>query len=155
MREAILIVAGVTLFATVGNIQSGRVDKRADDPVFGTWKLNVAKSNFDRIPVTESQTIKYEPWGDGFKATVEIVDERGPLHTETLGKFDGKDYPVIGSRTGTGTRAWKRIDDRTYEVINKVDGKVTGTSKSVVSLDGKTLTITSIENKTVRVYEKQ
>ena len=71
-----------------------------------------------------------------------------------FGKFDGKDYPVNWSRTGTSTRAWKRIDDRSYQVINKVDGQVTGTSGSVVSLDGKTLTITSIGNKTVRVVRE-
>jgi hypothetical protein len=41
------------------------------------------------------------------------------------------------------TRVYKRIDNRTYEYVQSVGGKVTTTSRTVVAADGKTRTITT------------
>jgi hypothetical protein len=43
-------------------------------------------------------------------------------------------------RVANTTRAYRRIDDRTYEFVAKVDGKVTTTTRSVAARDGKTRT---------------
>jgi hypothetical protein len=60
------------------------------------------------------------------------------------------------------TNALRRIDDRSFEVVVKVDGKQTVRNRIVVSLDGKTLTQTttgtnaqdqSVNN--VVIWEKQ
>jgi hypothetical protein len=56
--------------------------------------------------------------------------------------LDGKDNPVKGSPVPNATTALKRIDGRTLEAVNKVDGKVVTTTRVVVSADGKTLTAT-------------
>ena len=45
------------------------------------------------------------------------------------------------------TNAYRRIDDRTYEIVQKVDGAVVLTSRMAISSDGKTLT-TSTANAT-------
>lgn len=44
---------------------------------------------------------------------------------------------------GKTTRAYTRIDSRTYQYVQKEDGKVTLTSRVVVAADGKTRTITT------------
>ena len=45
----------------------------------------------------KNQTVVYEVAGDNVKVTVDGTDNDGkPLHNEWTGKFDGKDYPVIG-----------------------------------------------------------
>jgi hypothetical protein len=56
--------------------------------------------------------------------------------------FDGKDNPVKGAPAPNTTAAYKRIDDRTFEVSSKVDGKPTITTRVAISADGKTLTAT-------------
>jgi hypothetical protein len=112
----------------------------ASNPQMGTWKLNEAKSKFP--PGTPKNTmVVYEAAGDSVKVTVDGVDGSGkPTHNDWTGKFDGKDYPVTGDPS-VDTRAYKKVDDRTMELTNKKDGKVTTTGKIVVSADGKTRTL--------------
>jgi sugar/nucleoside kinase (ribokinase family) len=38
---------------------------------------------------------------------------------------------------------YKRIDNRTYEYVQRVGGKLTTTARTVVAADGKTRTITT------------
>jgi len=58
-------------------------------------------------------------------------------------KFDGKDYPLNGSRVTPGTTSSAtRIDQRTIQQTSKSNGKVTSTDEWVVSADGRTLTDT-------------
>jgi hypothetical protein len=40
------------------------------------------------------------------------------------------------------TRSYKKVDDRTTDLTNKKDGKVTLTGRIVISADGKTRTVT-------------
>ena len=68
----------------------------AADPNVGTWKLNEAKSKFAPGAV-ENLTVVYTAVGDNYKCVVDGVDGAGkPSHNEWTGKFDGKDYPVVG-----------------------------------------------------------
>jgi len=104
----------------------------------------------------------YEAAGDNIKATVDGVDGDGkPTHSEWVGKFDGKDYPVTGDST-SDMRSYKKINDHTMELTAKKDGKVTMSGKIVVSPDGKSRTVTvnatdAKGNKImmVGVYDKQ
>jgi hypothetical protein len=45
----------------------------------------------------------------------------------------------------SSTDSYKRINGRTYEVVGKVDGKVTVTTRVAISADGKTLTATQTD----------
>ena len=110
-------------------------------PQMGTWVLNEAKS---KIPAGAPKNTKavYEAMGDKTKVTVDGVDGDGkPVHNEWTGMFDGKDYPLTGDMSAD-SRAYKKINDRTVELTNKKDGKVTTTGKIVVSADGKSRTVT-------------
>ena len=107
----------------------------------GTWKLNEAKS---KVPAgaPKNSTVVYEAAGDSTKVTVDGVDGAGkPTHNEWTGKFDGKDYPLMGDPSAD-MRSYKVVDDHTMELTNKKSGKVTATGKIVISADGKSRTVT-------------
>ena len=113
----------------------------AADANMGTWKLNEGKS---KIPAgaTKNTTVVYTAAGDSIKVTVDGTDAAGkPAHNEWTGKFDGKDYPLVGD-PNADTRSYKKIDDHTTELTNKKGGKVTATGKIVIAADGKSRTVT-------------
>lgn len=113
----------------------------ADNPNMGTWKLNEAKS---KIPAGASKntTVVYEAAGDSTKVTVDGVDGQGkPTHNEWTGKFDGKDYPLVGDPTAD-TRAYKKISAHKMDLTNKKGGKTTATGAIVIAADGKSRTVT-------------
>jgi hypothetical protein len=133
----------------------------ASNPNMGTWKLNEAKSNLSPM-APKNNTVVYEAAGDMLKVTVDGTDNAGkPTHNEWTGKFDGKDYPLVGD-PNADTRSYKKIDNHTTELTNKKDGKVTAVGRIVVSADGKsrtvTVTATGADGKktnSTAVYDKQ
>ena len=102
----------------------------ADDPEMGTWKLNEAKSKI--APGSPKfNTVVYEAAGDNTKVTVDGTDGDGKaLHNEWSGKFDGKDYPVIGDPSAD-TRSYKKVNDHTLEFTNKKGEKVVTSGRAV------------------------
>jgi hypothetical protein len=139
MRIVVVLVSLAALLAASPNART-----QSTDPWMGTWKVNLAKSAYKPGPKpTVAGTIKMEPMAGGFKTTIDATNPQGqPTHTETVGKFDGKDNPVTGAPTPNTTAAYKRINGRTFEVMGKVDGTPTVTTRVVVSADAKTLTAT-------------
>jgi hypothetical protein len=98
----------------------------ADAPYAGKWKMNAAQSNFGETTVTYEQM----PGGE-MKFTMD-----GQSYTF---KTDGKD-----TMTPWGlTQAWKVIDTKTWEMIEKANGKVTATSTLKLSDDGQSLAMDS------------
>ena len=113
----------------------------ANDPMIGTWKLNVSKSNFTPGPAPKSAINKFEPWEDGIKATIDLVNGQGNrVHLEVAARFDGKDYPIKGSSMADAI-SLKRVNERQIDAVEKNDGKIVMTGKSVISADGKTSTV--------------
>jgi hypothetical protein len=133
----VVILAAVLAVGSIARTQSS-------DPWIGTWKVNLEKSTYSPGPKpTVAATVKIEPSAGGIKTTIDGTNPEGkPTHTETVGGFDGKDNPVKGAQAPNSTSALKRIDDRTFEVMGKIDGKPTVTTRAVVSADGKTMTAT-------------
>ena len=133
----------------------------AADPNMGTWKLNDAKSKFSP-GATKNNTVVYAPAGDMVKVTADGVDKDGKAeHNEWTGKFDGKDYPVVGG-AGYDSRAYTKVDDHTMSMTIKNAGKVVATGKIVVSADGKSRTVTTVGSdpkmtamNNTGVYDKQ
>jgi hypothetical protein len=162
MRRSTVVCLGLALLSTSVVVMAQSADKFVGN-LIGTWKLNGAKSTYSPGPPPKSNISKWEPWEDGLKQTTDGVDGQGRVtHTETVMKFDGKDYPRKGAPEANTTRAFKRIDDRTHEFVEKVDGKVMATTKSVTSADGKMRTVTTTGKdsqgrsvKNVQVWEKQ
>jgi hypothetical protein len=114
----------------------------AADGHMGTWKLNEAKSKLGPGAAKNHTVVYAAAAGDSVKVTVDGTDASGkPLHNEWTGKFDGKDYAVTGDAL-SDMRSYKRVDDRTLELTGKKGGKVTQTGTIVLSVDGKTRTVT-------------
>ena len=114
----------------------------ADNPNIGTWKLNDAKS---KIPagVSKNTTVTYTADGDNLKAVLDGVDGKGnPTHSEWIGKFDGKDYPVTGD-PNVDSRSITKVDEHHYKVASKKDGKVVQSGNIVLAPDGKSRTLTT------------
>jgi hypothetical protein len=134
----------------------------AGDNWVGTWRLNLAKSKYSPGPAPKSLTLKFEPSAEGIKLSSEGVDAEGKAtQGGYTAKFDGKEVPFAGN-ANADTAMPKRIDDNSYQNTWKKAGKVTITTKGVVSADGKTLTIsqtgTDAKGQTVNstaVYDKQ
>jgi hypothetical protein len=120
---------------------AGAMMSFAANPNLGTWKLNEAKSKL--APGTpKNLTVIYAAVGDMIKGTIDGLDGEGkPAHNDWTGKFDGKDYPVTGDPS-SDSRAFKPIDDHTWELTVKKGGKVTMTGRVVMAADGKSRTVT-------------
>ena len=133
----------------------------ADNAQMGAWKLNLAKSNLGPGSPKNSVVV-YQVEGDNVKVTVDGTDDDGkPIHSEWAGKFDGKDYPVIGDPS-FDARSYTVIDDRTLGFNFKKGGKLKASGRIEVSTDGKrrTVTMRAIDAKgkkvkSAAVYDKQ
>ena len=112
------------------------------NPRIGVWKLDVAHSSFLQGQAPASETRTYLATDDGgIQMTGDAVLPSGTKQpTGYRAKYDGKDHPYSGaagdsiSITGDG---W--VSDSTIKMV----GKVTQTTHSVVSRDGKTMTLTT------------
>jgi hypothetical protein len=114
----------------------------AASPMMGTWKFNDAKSKI-APGAGHGATVVYTSAMMGkMKCTVDGVDAKGkPTHNEWTGKFDGKDYPVTGDPMADA-RSYTMVNDRTYDINEKKNGKVIGKVRIVISADGKSRTVT-------------
>jgi hypothetical protein len=129
--------------------------------MMGTWKLNKAKSKITTGAGNNTTVVYTSAMLGKMKCTVDGVDAKGkPTHNEWTGKFDGKDYPVTGDPTSDG-RSYTMVNERTYDIKEKKNGKVVGNVRIVVSADGKSRTVTihgtTPEGKkftSVEVYDK-
>jgi hypothetical protein len=128
------------------------------NPRIGTWKLNVAKSTYQQGQAPSSETRTYLATDNGaLQLTADALLPSGTKQPSGYrAKFDGKEYPYSGTAgdtiaiTGDG---W--ASDSTI----KMRGKVTQTTHTVLSKDGKTMTQTSKTASgrpiSTRVYNKQ
>jgi hypothetical protein len=114
----------------------------ADDPMMGTWNLNVPKSQLG-TPVPRSIVRKHIPIPGGVRVVQERVDAQGKASTgEFTVKFDGKDYP-IGGDPFVDRLSLKRVDRYRVDGIGRKNDKIATTFRWQVSEDGKTLTYTT------------
>ena len=150
------------LVLTLFGASFGASSTWAADASVGTWKLNVAKSTFRPGPPPAAETRIYQSQPEGVKTTVTTTwADRKTTTVEYPANYDGKDYPVSGSRDIDAV-ALTRMDDFTSAATLKHAGKEIGVARRVVSPDGKTMTITykginSIGDKVdnVAVYDRQ
>lgn len=114
----------------------------------GTWESTSATVN----SVFVLQVRPYE--GDGLS----FID---PSEDETTNvRFDGKDYPNLGPNVAPGSvSSARRVNERTLEMTNKINGKITDTQQIQLSSDLKTLIMTvhtvSRSEPNILVFERQ
>ncbi len=128
------------------------------NPRIGTWKLDVAKSTYQQGKPPSSETRTYLATDDGgLQLTADAMLPSGTKQpTGYRAKYDGKDHPYSGA---AGDTIAITGDGWTSDAIIKMGGKVTQTTHSVVSKDGKTMTLTTRTAAghpvSTRVYHKQ
>jgi hypothetical protein len=141
---------------------SGSSAEQADEPIIGTWKLNLAKSKYIPGPPPRSETRVYRQTADGILVTIDRVDATGQKRQkiEFPERYDGKDYPTVGSEISDAI-ALKRINDYMSESVLKHGGKVVATARRIITDGGKTLMLiyqeTSLEHPVdnIIVYDRQ
>jgi TonB family protein len=108
----------------------------------GAWELDPAQSEYRVGPSAARETITILPSSGAYKIAINRTDLGGrTAQTEAIAKFDGTDMQASGVRVPT-TRAFTTVDDRTFEIADKVNGLVTLRRRAAVSADGRTLTLT-------------
>ncbi|MEI6667539.1 MAG: hypothetical protein WCP29_05220 [Acidobacteriota bacterium] len=158
-RQASLFAA-VALGLVV--VLAGAALAQTNNPRIGSWKLNLAKSTYTGGEAPKNSTFTIVAAGAGVKVTVDGVNADGSVsHWIYTTNYDGKDSPVTGSPNRDVVAA-TRVGSNTVNSVYKKDGKVTVTQTSVLSGDGKAITITGKSTDAkgksvdfVEVYERQ
>jgi hypothetical protein len=140
-RRALLCLAAFVVLA-IGN--SSWVLAQTD-PFVGTWKMNPAKSRFTPGPARKSEVRIVESSPKGMKISVDRTNGDGTnqqfSYTTNL---NGTDYPITGiAPFGADSASEELTSSNTLSFRLSKGGKVVGTGTSVVSPDGKTLTLSS------------
>jgi hypothetical protein len=156
MKSVALAAGGLLVFVVQAAVAPNQV-------FVGSWKVDVAKGKYPPGAAPERETLRFEPVGDGFKVSLDGVNQQGPYHSEATGKFDGVDVPVVATpaRQAKFTYAFSRIDDHTWDIVIKVNGQRQILVHNVVSDDGKTMrgvsTAATSQGQIIQVaiYEKQ
>ena len=134
-----------------------------DNPIMGTWTLNLARSKYVSEPPPRSRTLKFEPVGsNGLRLTNDAVLANGEkTHVEEDFIQDGREHAPHGSATAD-THINVQFDAYTSQTINYKDGEPVQVLKRIVSPDGRTLTILVTRTDAngnpvddIRVFEKQ
>ena len=136
----------------------------SSDPFIGSWTMNLAKSKYSKpsnAPRSETRSWEMTPEGM-IHLHVEQVAADGTTITEnSTYKRDGKTYPLTGLPNNDAI-AVTQVSSHELRSTQLLKGKVVGHMTSVVSQDGKVLTMTITittpaegEQHNVRVYDKQ
>ena len=115
----------------------------AENPVVGTWQLNLAKSKFSPGPAPKTDTRSYTESADGITMAWKSVAADGKeMNVKSTFKVDGKGHRLNGS-PNFDTLMLKQVDSHTVHSTQKKGGKVVGETTRTVSKDGKELTLAS------------
>jgi len=135
MRKAIVAVLSVTAFATSMLAQS--------KPNFsGTWKLNVAKSDFGPVPAPDSRTDMIDHSDPALKVSTSVVGgPQGNMDATSSYTTDGKEATNhMGPREIKATVVWEGPKLVVNAKTTYQEAELTIKSVWTLSEDGKTLT---------------
>jgi hypothetical protein len=116
----------------------------AGDPFLGRWFLDVMQSKYPVGQCPKSMTIVMEAAGKGIHYKSDTTYWNGSItHSEYSGNYDGKTVIVGGTRGLMLPVSLRRIDSRTALASYSKGLTVVATSRRVVSVDGRFMTITT------------
>jgi len=121
---------------------TGAMPRTAGKPDFsGTWKLNVAKSDYGMLPAPDSRTDVIEQSGETVKDKVSAATQQGKQDytltfktdgTETVNKAADRELKVTGAWSGPAMVVTTKLDLQGNEIVLKANW--------TLSEDGKTMT---------------
>src|SRR5262245_25100443 len=108
-----------------------------NNPMIGTWKLNLAKSKYNPGPAPKSLSVVVSAAAQGTVANTEGVNAQGmPTKTTIVIICDGQPHPVTGA-PNVDALSCRQPDPYTQTFTNMKAGKSTTGGTLVVSRDGK------------------
>jgi len=126
---------------------AGSVVRAADEPLAGTWKVNLDESKYDPGPApttAATATIVIEDGVETYKS--EGTDANGhAVSSSFTARIDGPDAPVVGISYADTVKI-KKVNAHHYVFSLKKNRKVVMTVHVVVAEDGKSRTV-SFEGK--------
>jgi len=138
-----IALASAVVFSTAGG-------DSASDPVFGSWPLNEAKSQFSSIAPAVSVVRTFQAASGGWTRILEtrLTPEGGPILVEYIAAYDGGKYPIFISHGATGRRtksddtvSFRRVNRTTVEGAFRNRGNKTAEFTRSVSDDEQTLSV--------------
>lgn len=141
-KRKIIVYTAILLLV---NVAAASDRKPARNSFVGTWKLNLVKSAWGKIPAPKEDTLVVtQDDATGLRWTASGVSAGGDSFRFSFdGAADGKDYPMKSPNNEAVigfTRAYTR-SGRTLHAVDKKNGSVIQTSTTTVSDDGQTMTI--------------
>ena len=162
-RNILLIAVGFTSLCLAATALPG-IGIAENNPLIGTWKLNLEKSKYSPGPAPRSLTLNFVADGANLTNTAEGIDAEGKATKTVFAHiYDGKPHPTTGVAGGQyDSSTYTRIDAQTVNWVRSKDGKTVLTGSNVLSADGKTFTVTTDGTgpngqpiHSVAVFEKQ
>lgn len=143
-RNILLVAVGLTSFCIAATALPG-IGIAEDNPLIGTWKLNLEKSKYSPGPAPRSLTLNFVADGANLTNTAEGINAEGKaIKTVFAHIYDGKPHPTTGVAGDLyDSSTYTRIDANTVNWIRSKDGKTVQTGSNVLSADGKTFTVTT------------
>ena len=159
MKHIVFAVFGLLLLVLLAPVRAQSTSNiSGEDPLLGTWFLNVSKSTYKPGPPPSGQTRIYEKHPLGIRATVKTLYRDGRSTTvQSVYDRDKQEHPVTGSED-VDVIVMTRTNAYTHEATMMHAGREIGSFRREISKDGKHMTVTlrrarpSAEN--VEVYEK-
>ena len=131
----------VVLIALVGVTLTSALRAQAPSQLFGTWKLNVEKSDFGPMPPTKSQVMTIKDSGDQVDVDSKAQSDMGDMDVhmtlsktkESVNQLMGMEFHTKLTQTSDGQQeeSWADLPD---------GGKFEYKATSKISDDGKVLT---------------
>ena len=136
-RDVVLLLACATFLIAASVSES----VAQQDPLLGTWRLDLSKSKYSPGPPPKSETRLYARDAQGVRGQIDRLYSDGRREVIDYRADADHDSPVSGTQAYDAVR-FKRVDARTTEAVLSHAGRVWGTARRVLSENGETLTIT-------------
>lgn len=154
-KRSVIACIAILLLANVVAVSK---QKPARKSLIGTWKLNLAKSVWGKIPPPKEDTLVVTQDDDmGLRWTAAGVSANGDQFSYSFeGAADGKDYSMKSpnNEAVTGfTRAYRRIGGALH-AVDKKSGEVIQTSTTTVSNHGQTMTIQFVRSASAMTWRE-
>jgi hypothetical protein len=139
--DTLPLMIGAAVVAAVLAASASQSNPAKEEPIVGTWQLNVAKSRYRPGPGPVSETRTYKRGPNGVEGTIlrKFASGRSD-RIEYVAEYD-REYPVIGTEDYDHILL-KRIDERTAEAVLSHAGRVYGTARRAITPSGSSMTIT-------------
>jgi hypothetical protein len=149
VRWALLaaVVAPLAIALSMGGLPG--VALAASDPFVGTWVLDPQRSRYELAEVPRHMVIVMSPAGEGihYRSQTTLSDGRLVSSEYTAG-YEGGLAIVVGTAGIMAPVSLRRVDDRTVDCSYMKGIRVVATSRRVISANGSTMTITTVDGTT-------